>query len=358
MTIAYLIDYLPGDASGVMQKVTQQSSIWSKHGHKVYFISFKNMTIYDENWDVLYREKFLDIKSSRFATALRLFYSAYNLKKLLKNIEFDILYMRYQLYMPFLRGALKQSKVIMEINSDDTLEYKLNSKLTDLYNRYSRNLILKEVNAFVCVSEELKEKFVYLNKPAVVIANGIATKEYIMAEETTNSKPVIVFIGSPGQDWHGLDKIVKMAKTFKHWQFKVIGTSGKDLDNLHYLGYLSHQKSSEIIAQSDIGIGTLSLYKTGLQEASPLKTRQYLACGLPIIYAYKDTDLPEKSDFALRLKNCKDNIDRQIIREFVEKVFGKKEIRLMAREFADNVLDYNNKEKLRLSFFQKVLENG
>jgi len=356
MTIAYLIDYDIQLNTGVMQKIKQQANQWKIQGHKIYFASSKTMSIYDENYDVQYKKKCLDFKYGRVSTALNLLYTSYYLNTLFEEIDFDIIYMRYRLYMPFIRKILKKNVVIMEINSDDKEEYKLHSHVTDIYNRMTRNFLLKEINAYVCVSNELAEKFSFLNKPIEVIANGIDIQRYKSIKKERNKVPKLVFIGTPNQPWHGLDKIKKMADYFSRYQFIIIGTDGMDTNNIKYMGYLSQEKAIETIAKCDIGIGTLSLYEKGLTEASPLKTRQYLACGLPIIYAYKDTDLQDDVKFGLQLKNSKNNIDYEKIETFVTEVFNDEEIQNMALKFTENILNYKKKESKRIKFFQKVLD--
>jgi glycosyltransferase involved in cell wall biosynthesis len=355
MKIAYLIDYDLTQTSGVVQKIKQQSMEWNQQGHTVYLVSMKKMTIYDTNQNVLFSQKTLNMNFGKLGTAIKLLYNSYYLKQLLSQIEVDCIYMRYQMYMPFMTQVLKNHKVIMEINSDDLIEYKLHSKLTYLYNKFTRKQILKCIDTFVAVSHELKEKFMVWNKPISVIANGIDTRQYSIGK-AENSVPTLVFIGTPNQPWHGLNKILKMAQYFKEYQFYIIGTSDENRHNVHYFGYLAQNEATKIIQKSDVGIGTLSLYETGLTEASPLKTRQYLACGLPIIYAYNDTDLTHKSSFALQLDNREDNIDYIEIERFINTVFHQKSIALEAREFAENSLDYALKEQQRLTFFQKVID--
>lgn len=355
MTISYLIDYDLDDNSGVIQKIKQQSSQWKEKGHMVYFVSTKTMSIYSIDSNIIFEKKPLDIKYGRFGTAVKLLYSSYNIYSLLEKIEFDLIYMRYRLYMPFMSKVLKKYKVIMEINSDDTVEYKLHSKLTDIYNRATRDFFLKDIDAFVSVSHELKEKFLYLDRPIEVIANGINV-EVCKIEDKNNKVPTLVFIGSPNQSWHGLDKIVKMAEHFKEYLFYIIGTEGKDGNNIKYCGYLSKEESRKIISQCDIGISTLSLYKKYLTEASPLKSRQYLACGLPLIYAYRDTDIPNDVNFGLKLENSEGNLDYQRMELFIQKVFKNKDVAIEAKKFAEETLDYAKKENLRLHFFQEMLD--
>ena len=356
MTIAYLIDYNLNDNSGVIQKIKQQVYQWEKQGHKIYLVSPKTMSVYDINHNVIVEKKFLNLKLRRVGTALNLLYNAYGTHKLCEEIEFDMIYMRYRLYMPFINKLFKKHTVIMEINSDDIEEYKLHSKLTYMYNKLTRFLFLKNINAFVSVSDELKKKFDYLNKHIIVIANGINMEEYPPNIREKNKMPILGFIGTPNQPWHGLDKIKMLANYFQKYMFYIIGTNGEDSQNIRYFGYLSQEEATKIINQCDIGIGTLSLYKTGLTEASPLKSRQYLACGVPLIYAYKDTDISDKLEFGLKLENTEKNIEYEKIEQFVKDVFNNKSIKFKAREFAENILDYEKKEEVRLNFFKRVLD--
>lgn len=104
MTIAYLIDYNPIDNSGVIQKIKQQSSQWRKYGHKVYLVSSKTMAIYDENYNIIMQDKSLNIGFGRVGTAMKLLYSSYAIYMLLKHIEFDLIYMRYRIYIAIILG--------------------------------------------------------------------------------------------------------------------------------------------------------------------------------------------------------------------------------------------------------------
>lgn len=354
MKITYLVDNAIDNDSGVMQKVLQQSSVWIKQGHIVYYISLNTLSVYNSDKKLIKQLEVPSINFGKLGTALKLLYCSYFLDKLLKYIDFDILYTRYMLYMPFLTKVIKRYNTIMEINGDDTIEYSLYSKLTHFYNKYTRNIILRRLDGLVCVSYELENKFKYFGLDTTVISNGINLSE-LNIKKGENQKPILVFIGTPNQPWQGLEKIIKMSRQLPEFKFYIIGTEGKNTKNLEFFGYLSKNESVDIIKKADIGIGTLSSYLNGLEEASPLKTRQYLACGLPIIYAYLDTDLKGNEEFTLKFDNCEDNIDVIAIKKFVNKVFNNKEISSKAFEFAKNNLDYNIKEQKRLEFFKKFL---
>jgi len=354
MKIVYLVNADLHSNSGVIQKIKQQSAQWTKQNHTVYFVSYETMSIYNSEYQIVYKEKTVDIKLGKIGKLIKLLHNSYSIKKMLEKIDFDIIYTRNIRYMPFITRILKTNSVVIEINSDETSEYKIESKFRYIYNVLTRDLILKEADGFVSVSRELEVKLEKYNKPTIVIANGIDTTLYHVVEKK-NAQPILIFIGSPNQAWHGLDKIVEMSKHFKDYQFYIVGTDGEDTHNLKYFGYLSHEESQKLLDKADIGIGTLSLYKNNMNEASPLKTRHYLACGLPLIYAYIDTDISESEEFVLKLENQEDNLDYEKIDKFIKKVFNNSAINRQAREVAKSVLDYNKKEILRLAFFQKIV---
>ena len=158
-----------------------------------------------------------------------------------------------------------------------------------------------------------------------------------------------------GQKWHGVDKIVEMAKNLTKYDFIIIGQDGCNTDNLKYMGRMSSDRVIDEIVKCDVGIGTLSIYiYKKMREASPLKTREYLSCGLPIIYAYEDTDLQDIEKFALRMDE--DNIDLSKIKVFVDSVFNNNNINILARKFAEENLDIRIKEQKRLEFFKEIME--
>ena len=97
------------------------------------------------------------------------------------------------------------------------------------------------------------------------------------------------------------------------------------------------------------------MHRVGLTEASPLKSREYLAYGLPMILAYKDTDLDQLNvDYLLRIPNSEDNIIRhgKLIRDFAYRMRGKR----VKREEIAPYIDTRIKEKKRLNFFKEIIE--
>jgi glycosyltransferase involved in cell wall biosynthesis len=358
MKILYLSDTDLDQMSGVARKILMQCQRWEKEGHEVEILSMNSMSWYSTGGERLTAKSLL-IKRRGWKVFLHLAWGTFLLQKMLQGKSYDIVYMRYRLYFPFFKKALGRARQIVEINTDDLEEYKLSSSLLSMYNRYFRHFFLSKVDAFVCVSRELGEKFKIFHRPVCVIANGIDCSQYEFVPMTQTQKPSLVFIGSPGQKWHGVEKIVWLADRLPEFDFHIVGIDGASRKNLYYHGYQPHDKAQEIVKTKDVGIGTLSLYVNKMTEASPLKTRQYLAHGLPLIYAYEDTDISAEVSFALRIANNENNVTDTLdeIKRFIFAVYQNRSIRKKARSFAEEKLDVKGKEKKRLHFFEKVLEN-
>jgi hypothetical protein len=103
--------------------------------------------------------------------------------------------------------------------------------------------------------------------------------------------------------------------------------------------------------RATIAIGTLGLYRKKMDEACPLKVREYLAFGLPVLAGYEDTDVPAGADYFLRLPN-----DNAPLAPHREKIAGWLD-RWRGRRVPHTAiahLDTVEKEKRRLAFIQSI----
>lgn len=360
MTILYLTDQDIDNNSGVSQKICMQACTWEKCNHQIILLSLETLSFFSSEGKRL-STPLVTFKRRGWRIPFHLFLVSWKLKKILVPLTFDLIYMRYRLYDPLFKQAIKGCPQIVEINSDDTTEFRLGSKLLHFYNRLFRRFFLSSADGLVFVSRELQSRFFSFAHPSIVIANGIDTSVIPFTHSSPmNDRPALVFIGSPNQPWHGTEKIVQIAQYLQQFDFHIIGINGTDTPNLIYHGYLPFEKHSILMQKMDVGIGTLSLHLNHMAEASPLKTRQYLAHGLPIIYAYEDTDICSPVDFALALPNTPDNIINNIdaIEEFVMTVYRNDTVRFHARKFALTHLNSSLKELQRLVFFEKILSEN
>jgi glycosyltransferase involved in cell wall biosynthesis len=360
MKIAYIIDTDISSENSILEKISAQVRIWEKDGNKVVIFS-----LLSKNKVSLISNGIICQNITEFDSKLSYIKAVSNLKYLLNEYNPDILYIRYIRYIPGLIGALKStnSPYIVEINTNDIEENKLGKMTKRFYNSLTRNFLLSNASAFVCVTSELKNNkyFKKFNKASIVLANGIDTNLFKNSIRKSNNR--CVFIGTAKQSWQGFEKVLDIAKYIPYITFDVIGISKEDLkdfvipSNVKIHGFVPLKDNMKIIQQAIVGIGTLSLYKKNMNEACALKTRQYLAQGLPVILGYSDTDIMEKKlDFILEIANKEDNVKQNLIKieEFINSM--KYYDSSIIVKFSKDSLDIEVKERKRLEFMRSILD--
>lgn len=372
MKIAYLIGEDLSKHPGLKHKIDTQIHYWQAKGHKVYRIQHYNGTlIYPDGAELKVQCKLFNNETSSKWQRLRRLSIQYECAiKALKEVKPDLTYTRYLFPAKHVDQISEYARrLVIEINSDDRAEYLQKRWTTGLLNALLRHRLLGKANGLIFVTDELAHKLAYsaYTHQRHIIGNGVEVDAFQFSESTDNPVPQLVFIGSPGQSWHGLDKIGVLAEEFKEFNFHIIGPDKLTCAelwtqvpvNVVFHGYLSNTDAQEVIKNMDVGISTLALYRKDMQEACPLKVRQYLAQGLPVIAASKDPDIQCQQDFYLQLSNDEENILSSLdeIRDFVMRVSGDSNIRHSARRYAEQFLSAQKKEAERLVFFERVLSS-
>jgi hypothetical protein len=362
MRIAYVSLHWPRTVeSGVGKKIIQQIRAWRDEGHEVQF--FMHM---QEGAD---KDELIPAISSTFGmytgflgffkTEFERCLAIGRLLPEIRNFHPDVIYLRWGMYVFPAHHLFKIAPVVMEINTNDVIQHGLLGKAFGLYNRLTRGIFLRGVSGLIAASQELADakEFAAYQKPVCVIANGIEIDPNRSIKAPDNEIPRLAFIGTPGFLWHGVDKLVRLASAFPDLIIDVIGYDILDdsllpPNNLHLHGYLTRNDYEKILTQVDVGVGTLALHRKGMEEASPLKTRECLAFGIPMVIPYLDSDLQDfTSDCILRIPNSEDNISLhgQEIRDFSYSMRGK---RIPMVDLVDRI-GMKAKEYKRLAFFQK-----
>jgi hypothetical protein len=208
-----------------------------------------------------------------------------------------------------------------------------------------------------CVTHEAARVVAPFEKPTVVIANGVDLTSRVVLPPATGSRPRLAFLHGAAVVWQGVDKLLSMAQAMPECDFALIGMDSSALpdlpSNVEVHGVLSRAEYEPILARSDAAIGTLALHRKGMNESPPLKVREYLAYGLPVIIGYEDTDFIGMHPwFLLRLPNTESNVSDHLedIRAFVESVRGRR----VPREAVADLIGADRKEAARLEFFEQM----
>jgi len=361
MRIAYVTIHVAPEImqGGVGKKIKSQTGIWREHGHEVSIFSLTPS-------EISFPTEFQFIFDARVNLIKREINRAAALKRMFASIEQyrpDIIYLRYGLYSYPLHRIFKISPVVLEVNSNDKTEYASRGTFFYWMNRLTRNLTFAPVSGYILPTRELIDVLPpKYKKPYAVIANGMDLNDAELLSPTKNTTPVITLVASPGMDWHGVDKLIRFAETSADITINIVGYSAQDVGmsippNVHLHGFLNRIQLREVYLNTDVACGTLALHRKNMEEACTLKVREYLAYGLPVILAYRDTDLSEVTlDTILQIPNHENNVteNRERIRRFAYDMIGRR----VDVEKVYPYFDQRKKEQSRLAFFQKILDSS
>lgn len=201
-----------------------------------------------------------------------------------------------------------RDRLILEINSFAAHEralfcppsswLRLKSHMTNIL----QPMVIAEAAGLSCVTQEISESAFFLKQRNRLVApNGIDITKYPPIKcKNTNGRIKLFFIGTPNQPWHGVDKLITLAQRLGNlFEIHIVGPNTNDLclqkvpkplpSNIIFHGFLQQGEYIDILRKSHICIGSAALHRIQMFEACPLKSREYIASGFPIITPYKDT---------------------------------------------------------------------
>jgi len=359
MKIAYILSADPFEENGVNKKVKSQVDTWKSLGNEVQIFSI----LVNEG-----KQREENYLKSKIYIRKRIFFLPKSFKKDITAFNPDIVYFRFEVYKPFHLSILKSFYTIVEINSNDVVELKLlaeksiREKIRAFYNLLTRWIIFKYVKGIISVTYELLS-ITYMNKykkHSLVVPNSLILNDFTILKKCYNKIPQLVFMGTSDYPWHGIEKIIELAKeTENELFFHIIGSNGTNyltLKNVQFYGYLLREDYEKIIEKCNIGISTLSLHKKCMNEANSLKLREYLAYGLPSIIGYKDTAFMDNiPEWILELPNEKNNVldYKDKIIEFCYKMKNVIVTHDESKKYIDSVLI----EKSKLSLMENLVKS-
>ena len=217
---------------------------------------------------------------------------------ILKNARGNDLILSRNIFFSFI-ASLMNIKHIYEIHN-----------LESFIHGFMQKIILQNKNIIcVTISNKLKKcifnKFNYQNKIHVLhdAASKFEVNFNINKNFNVKHKNIVCCYTGSIDVGRGIDLIIDIAQTDQNIIFNVAGSvknknlfeNIKNIKNINFYGYISHQEVRKLILESDV---LLMPYESGIsigskkidssQWMSPLKMFEYMASGKPII----SSDLP------------------------------------------------------------------
>lgn len=238
---------------------------------------------------------------------------------ILKQIKSGPIYIRYTRADQFIWRVLKHAKlpIFFEVNGLVFSELKTGyGNDSSYYGRFNeRNEVrylpkmIRMAKGVICITNEIKDFIKPYNPNILIIGNS---SENIISAIKTRTWKKIRFVLLVGADtyWQGIERLIASINNLKpeiKEKFEVTISGPKKLsdkygakspENVNFSNSTNESQLEQLLTQSDIGLTTLALYKKEMNEAAPLKTRDYLRAGLPIVLAYNDTDVDEINELS------------------------------------------------------------
>jgi hypothetical protein len=363
LRIAYVCYVTAFVHDGVNDKILTQVAAWEKAGHDVPLLCLSRAPEDRAASSTLPGTIF------RFQNAAERVRATLALARTARRLRPDIVYLRYDRFVPPLAPLLGPARIAVEVNTDDRREFSLYGRAGWLYNELNRESTMRAAAGLVCVTHELARSSTLsrYRKPTAVISNGVDTERISALPAADNARPVAVMLvgATPLAAWAGADKLIALARALPELTVHLVGADSAQAlgpvagsatslpPNVHLHSALPRAEYRKLLARADFGIGPLALHRKGMSEASPLKTREYLLHGLPVLMANHDTDfLGEDPWFLQRLPNREDNIATSLpaISAWAASVRGRR----VPREVVVARLSSEVKESERLAFLSQL----
>lgn len=167
----------------------------------------------------------------------------------------------------------------------------------------TESALLATADAVFVSAEELLKSKVSPKAPTQLIRHGVDYDHFrksldpgtIVPDELEGLPgPVIGYFGLIAEDWVDVPLLQKVARSFPHGTLVLIGKSTMDLSslaqepNVRIMGRKPYESLPAYCKGFDVALIPFPISEVTL-NANPLKAREYLAAGLPVV----STDIPE-----------------------------------------------------------------
>lgn len=170
--------------------------------------------------------------------------------------------------------------------------------------------LLKRADLVITSAERLRDNKIRVNPQTVLVRHGVDYRHFVKAcDEKTQipadiaslPRPVMGFFGLVA-DWVDQEALIATARAHPEGSLVILGKVAPDCDasaleaepNVHLLGRKRYEDLPGYCKAFDVALMPFTVNELTL-NANPLKVREYLAAGLPVV----STDIPEVRQLGL-----------------------------------------------------------
>ena len=328
-------DFSDGPSAGITKKIKTQIKVFEKNGFSV------DYTCLSDNETVFCK----DGTSSRLGKVgrLRKLAGNYYLYKRLKKEKYPYVYNRYGLMDPFYLKLLKAlckngARIVVEMPTypyDKERQKGLSWWLLFMVDKLYRMRMKKYVYRIADCSgyDEI------FGIPTVRSINGIDFEAVRERKPDDKSEGINLIAVAGIAIWHGYDRFLEgMGEYYQkggteNIVFHLVGDGEAVKDykrivekygleqHVIFYGVKYGEELDEIYDKCDIGLEGLGCHRKNISLSGSLKSREYMAKGLPFITAC-EMDIMNEEDFVLHVPSDDTPIDISLVLDFYERIYG------------------------------------
>ncbi len=264
-------------------------------------------------------------------------------KAALRVERFDVVYIRFMPVFWNAPGALQAlkrqgAKLILEHPTYPFENGKRTNPLRAPIFRYNERVLAKLeplLDLYALIGDPCGETL--HGVPAMNIVNGVDVERLPLHSPRPDTAQIGLLALASMSHWQGYDRLIDALARYPGGADVIIHMVGCEGDGslaawkrmaqerglegrVVFHGELYGEALDRVAAQCDVGVGGLGLYRKGQLCSMTLKLREYMARGLPFVYAVDDPSVPPNERFCLRLPNDDSPIDMACIVAFAERV--------------------------------------
>ncbi len=333
---------------GIRKKVIAQISAFEKNIERIFYTCYAGQMIY-----LMDGEKLVEKEAAATRKDCNLI-----LNHWIDQYNITRVYIRYNLtdkYFLYFLKSLKEKKVktVLEIPT-----YPYDGELSNNYTKMEDAYYRKQLKEYVDrIATYTNDRDIW-GISCINLKNGIDVENIPVSTRKKEQKIINLIAVSSMAPWHGYERILEGMHQYYQGDgtYKIILRfvgEGKEENyyksltekyNLQsfviFCGKMLGKELDEKFELSDIAVGSLGMYKTGIFEGNPIKGAEYCARGIPFIYGYNDTRFAQNQEFAMQVSNDEQAVSMKVVIDFYERIVSKQGYQKIMRDYAVKCLTW------------------
>lgn len=352
-------------SNGITKKVLDEVDSFKSLGYEVYYTCYLEKSI-----AVINAQSNGIVKTYHYFPLLRRITRRYSLmwaarKYISKSQTFDLVYARYHYFdLTCLRMLKvfrrKAGKIIMEMHSYPCLTPQ--KHIVYYLDRLFANRCVQNVDLFASMSSnELP-----FNKPQIKITNTMNKDSVTIRRPMQREANAITMLTvSYERVAHGFDRVIRGLRNYydkggkRTFQVLFVGKYMESTKQLvhdlqlenccEFLPPVQGGALDDYYNQADLAIGHLANHRVGSFSGSSIKVQEYLAKGIPFVYAWNEMTVPDNFPYALKFELNDEPLDFEKIVSFYDALPDARKVASEMRAYFETFAGWENQ-------MRKVLE--